>query len=89
MSDVIHKYYVDMIIRDRLDGKKVPLYVIWNDCAYKIEKIRSATKIYSKNGESRLRYECIIYGRIRYIFLEMETKWYIESYVNLYNSDDF
>lgn len=80
MNDVIQKYYVDMIIRERRDGKKVPLYVIWNNRAYKIDKIRSVKETFSKAGGCGLRYECIIYGKIRYIFLEMETKWFIESY---------
>lgn len=70
-----------MIIRERRDGKKVPLYVIWNNQAYKIEKIRSVKETFSKAGGCGLRYECIIYGKIRYIFLEMETRWFIESYV--------
>lgn len=80
MKETIQKYYVDMIVRECRDGKKIPMYLIWDNQAYKIEKIRSVTEKFSKAGGCGLRYECIIYGKIRYIFLEMETKWFIESY---------
>lgn len=80
MNKNIQKYYVEMIVRDCRNGNKVPLYVIWDHHAYKIDKIRSVKQRYSKAGGCGLRYECIIYGKIRYIFLERETKWFIESY---------
>ncbi len=89
MNAIPQKYYVDMIVRICRDGRKVPMYVIWDNHAYKIDKIRSVRETYSKAGGCGVRYECIVFGKIRYIFLERNDRWFIESYIAQYQMDDF
>lgn len=85
MNKNIQKYYIDIIVYLERHRIPRPLYVFWDGERYKVDRIISVKKTFSKAGGCGLRYDCLINGHRRALFLEREGKWFIESDIPDYN----
>jgi len=73
------KNFVEVIARFDEAGQIIPLYIVFNNHNYKIDKIKEIIPAASmKSGGIGLRYTCKINGQIRYLFLE-DTHWFIDK----------
>lgn len=76
------KKYVDVITEFTVDGKILPLEVLWDDGKrYEVDKILSVDRRASlKVGGAGIRYTCQINGIRTFLYLE-ENKWFVEAKV--------
>ncbi len=77
-----YKRYVSVIVFYDLNGSVTPTHVIWESSKgekyYKIDKILSKKNAASIVGGCGVKFECMIRGKKRNLFLEKD-KWFIES----------
>ena len=72
------KNLIKVIAQFEEEGIITPLYIVYEDHNYKIDKIRRVEPAASlKSGGIGLRYTCKIGGKDRYLFLE-DNQWYID-----------
>ncbi|MFI3326117.1 MAG: hypothetical protein R3Y35_08065 [Clostridia bacterium] len=73
------KIYVDVILKNDIDGNLIPLKIIWEDGeVYLIDRLLAVCKASSlKVGGCGTRYSVRIYGKEKYLFHE-EDKWFME-----------
>lgn len=76
--------YVDVILLNRADGSKRPMYVVWEDgIKYEIDRIKHICKAAStKVGGTGLRYTIVVNGQETFIF-EDDNRWFVEAKINL------
>ena len=75
----LYKRYIDVITIQKKDGKITPLFICWdNGKKYKIDRVLSVSRQFSKVGGCGLRYSCLVGGKQKNLFLEKD-KWFIES----------
>lgn len=74
------KVFVEVILKQTVDGQKVPLKVVWRDGrSFEIDKITDVRRAASlKAGGQGMRYRCRIQGKETYLWLE-EDKWFVEG----------
>lgn len=76
----LYKRYVDVVLVQKKSGTASPLFVIWEDgTKYKIDRILSVQRRASEVGGCGVRYQCMIQGEKRNLFLE-KNRWFIESH---------
>jgi len=73
------KTFVKIIASFDEGGLITPLYIVFENCNYKIDKITQITQAASlKSGGMGLRYTCKINGQQRFLFLE-DSQWFIDK----------
>ena len=76
------KHYVEVVTRTSVEGKVIPLSVVWDDgrnfTVDRIVDIRRAASL--KVGGSGIRYICEICGTRTYLFYE-DPLWFVEEKV--------
>ena len=76
----LYKRYVDVVLRQRKDGRIRPLYICWDDGRkYRIDRILSIDRRASRVGGCGIRYVCMVEGVQRSLYLEKD-KWFVESH---------
>lgn len=76
----LYKRYVEVVQRVAKDGTKTPLFVIWDNKKYRVNKIISVTEAFSVTGGAGWKYECLIENEPRNLFFEKDARWFIESH---------
>ena len=76
----MRKVFVDVVVKHRKDGQKLPMTVIWEDGKkYIVDRVLDIRKSASlKAGGQGLRYKCRIRGRETFLWLE-DGKWFVEA----------
>lgn len=74
------KVYVDVIVREKTDGNKRPLSLIFEDGkTYTIDRLIQRKRCAAmKVGGTGIRYTVSILGKETYIF-EDDGKWFVEA----------
>lgn len=74
------KIFVEVILKQTVDGQKTPLKVVWGDGrSYDIDKVTDVRRAASlKAGGQGMRYLCRIQGKETFLWLE-EDKWFVEG----------
>ena len=74
------RVYVDVILMNKADGSKRPMYVIWEDGKkYEIDRVKQICRAAStKVGGTGLRYTIVVNGQETYIF-EDDNRWFVEA----------
>lgn len=74
------KIYVDVVLRQDIEGNKRPLYICWQDGnTYEIDRLIDVRRAASlKVGGCGLRYTVMIEGKRTYLF-EEDDKWFVEA----------
>ena len=74
------KKYVDVVANMKSDGSILPQKIIWEDGKeYIIDRVLDIRRAASlKAGGCGIRYDCIICGQQRFLFLE-DYKWFVEN----------
>jgi len=76
----MRKVFVDVVVKYKKDGQKLPMTVIWEDGRkYDIDKVLDITRSASlKAGGQGMRYKCRIKGWETFLWFE-EGKWFVEA----------
>ena len=79
----LRKRYVEVRAELRR-GRMEPVEVRCGDKAYEIDRVLGVAKKASALGGHGLRWECVILGKVRYLFQELPydrepEKWFVES----------
>lgn len=76
------KRYVEVISRTDVDGRVVPLRIVWEDGRrFDIERVLDARQAHSlKTGGTGMRYTVSIGGQATYLFYE-GPRWFVEAKV--------
>lgn len=74
-----YKKYIDVVVHINKVGAIKPLFIIFDDEKYAIDRILQIKKAASPLGGSGILYECKIQNSVRHLFLEKD-RWFIESY---------
>lgn len=74
------KKYVEILAKFEPSGRLMPLEIIWDDGRkFEIDKIVEIRRAASfKAGGAGLRYKCMICGKERFLFLEDNSRWFVE-----------
>lgn len=74
------KQYIDTIVLWKNDTTLVPLYIIYNEHPYSIDKIlKEPHQSASSAGGQGLKYVCLIANKKTNLFYDkMREKWFIE-----------
>ena len=74
------KIYVETIAKFTIDGKIIPLAIIWEDGRrFEIDRVIDVRRAVSlKAGGQGMRYTVRILGKERYLFFD-DTAWFVES----------
>lgn len=80
MESTKYKIYVSVEIRIDVDGRVIPLAIIWEDGhRFEIDKILDVRYAASrKAGGIGTRYTCQICGQQRYLYFE-NPQWFVEN----------
>nr|DAU79098.1 MAG TPA: U5 small nuclear ribonucleoprotein [Caudoviricetes sp.] len=75
------KKYVEVGAVHRTDGQILPVLLWWEDGrSYQIDRVLDIRRAASlKAGGVGRRYTCRICGKERYLWLEDDGKWFVES----------
>lgn len=74
------KKYVSVITLIEKNGKLRPLAILWeNGVRYEIDRILEVRKTFSQLGGCGILYSCMIQGKRRNLFYEVD-RWFIESH---------
>ena len=75
------KKYVEVGAGHRTDGQILPVLLWWEDGrSYQIDRVLDIRRAASlKAGGVGRRYTCRICGKERYLWLEDDGKWFVES----------
>lgn len=72
------KHYTEVKALFDKEGNIIPLFMIYEDTEYEIDKITDVRPAASlKSGGAGIRYTCMVDGKPTYLFLE-DTKWFYE-----------
>ena len=71
------KNYIDVICLSKKDGTLIPLYVVWNDIRYKIDKVGKSKKWIAAAGGIVTKYEVYISGQRR-ILCNESGRWFVD-----------
>jgi hypothetical protein len=76
------KRYVEVISRTDVDGRVVPLRIVWEDGRrFDIDRVLDARQAHSlKTGGTGMRYTVSIGGQATYLFYE-GPRWFVEAKV--------
>lgn len=74
------KLYLDVAVVFHADGRLEPKSVVWEDGrSYAIDAVADVRPAASlKAGGCGMRYTCRIRGRLVYLFLEDNNRWFME-----------
>ena len=77
------KKYVQVTADFFADGRLRPLLITWEDGRkFRIDKIKDIRRAASPTvGGNGIRYTCLIWGRVCYLFYEENYKWFVEEKV--------
>lgn len=77
----MRKVFVEVIVKYKKDGKKIPLSITWeNGEKYIIDKVTDIRKAVSlKVGGRGIRYRCRICSKETYLWLEDDGRWFVEG----------
>lgn len=77
------KKYVEVTAAFCADGRLRPLYIKWEDGReFHIDKIKDIRRAASVTvGGKGIRYTCLIWGKVCYLFYEENYKWFVEQRV--------
>lgn len=75
------KRYVEVTAHTNIAGNILPVILWWDrDHAYNIDKVLDTRRAASlKAGGVGLRYTCRIRGKERYLYLEDDGRWFVET----------
>lgn len=75
------KRYVEVTAHTTAAGRIIPIMLWWDrDHAYEIDKVLDMRRAASlKAGGVGLRYTCRIRSKERYLYLEDNGKWFVET----------
>lgn len=75
------KIYVAVTLFVDEQGKAFPLSVMYEGKEYAVDKITDVrqTSPYHVGGLITKRYDCVILGKIRSIYLETTGRWFVEA----------
>jgi hypothetical protein len=76
------KRYVEVISRTDVDGRVIPLRIIWEDGRrFDIDRVLDARQAHSlKTGGTGMRYTISVGGQSTYLFYE-GPRWFVEAKV--------
>jgi len=74
----VFKYYVDVATMIFRDGQIEPLWVVWCDRRFRVDKVISVRETYSKAGGCGICYRCRFGQSERSLFWE-RNRWFLES----------
>ena len=79
------KKYVEVGAVHRTDGQTLPVLLWWEDGrSYQIDRVLDIRRAASlKAGGVGRRYTCRICGKERYIWMEDDGRWFVETKENL------
>ena len=74
------KVYVEVVARFTVDGKLLPVALIWEDGhRYEIDRIVRCQRCASrKAGGTGILYTCIVSGRECHLYYEENLQWFME-----------
>ncbi|NTV89202.1 MAG: hypothetical protein HGA22_02390 [Clostridiales bacterium] len=77
----MRKVFVEVNCAWTKDGQIIPRQIIWEDGqSFEIDKVLETKRAASlKAGGQGLRYTCRIGGNQTYLFLEDNSKWFVEG----------
>ncbi|MBE5730471.1 MAG: hypothetical protein E7350_00790 [Clostridiales bacterium] len=77
---VYDKVYVAVVMMVDEDGREIPLFVIYEDRRYDIDKVLAITKAPPKHvaGLVTTRYDCKIAGKAATVYREDGGRWFVE-----------
>lgn len=78
MSATRHKEYIDVVVHINPVGDMMPLFILYNQRKYAIDRVLEIKRAYSHTGGSGIRYRCRIQNQTRHLFFE-RNRWFIES----------
>ncbi len=78
----LHKYYVDVLTLISHEGNLQPVFILWDNHCYKVDKVLSIRETYSKAGGCGICYQCRLGQNERNLFWE-RNRWFLESEVYL------
>ena len=73
------KRYVDVIVCHDKRGEIQPLFMKWENKTYKIEKTEYIGLRNSHVGATGVLYLCQIKGKMRNLYYEKKSRWFVES----------
>lgn len=76
----LYKRYIDVVVLCDKLANLTPLFIIWDDKKYSIDKILQVKNAHSVVGGGGVMYECLILNQRRKLFYE-ENRWFIESFL--------
>jgi hypothetical protein len=78
------KVYVEVILKQDVDGNKRPLSIRWEDGqVFEVDRLKDVRRAASlKCGGCGLRYTVVIDGKETYLF-EEDNKWFVEAKCNI------
>jgi hypothetical protein len=76
------KRYVEVISRTDVDGRVIPLRIVWEDGRrFDIDRVLDARQAHSlKTGGTGMRYTISVGGQSTYLFYE-GPRWFVEAKV--------
>ena len=75
------KKYVQVVASFSLDGKLIPLHVIWEDGRkFEVDQVKGCLLATNrKTGGKERRYTCMISGREASLYYEENDRWFVEA----------
>lgn len=75
----MYKKYINVVTMITKEAKLTPIFIIWdNGVKYHIDKVKEIRPAASKLGGCGILYRCMIEGKERNLFYEV-NRWFIES----------
>lgn len=77
----MRKVYVEVLLRVMRDGSPRPVEIVWEDGrSYEVQRVLQIVRAAAtKAGGQGTRYTVEIGGRQRYLFEDMDRKWFVEA----------
>lgn len=74
------KHYVRVVSSTDVDGRVVPLCIVWDDdTRYEVDRVLGVRHAYSRRtGAKGLRYSIQVDGRQTYLYYE-DPRWFVEA----------
>ena len=76
---LMFKRYVDVVVYLDKRGEIQPLFMKWENKTYKIEKTECMGMRNSHVGSTGVLYLCQINGKLRNLYYEKKSRWFVES----------
>ena len=74
----LYKRYIDVVVHTSPLGEMTPLYILFDDTKYTIDRVLDIRNAASSVGGGGVLYQCRIHNQVRNLYFE-RTRWFIES----------